>query len=820
MRKGKINREMGAILVLFVLSLPAILGLSFLALDAGYLYLTKARLDKASRIAAATALNMTALRGWAAIATTESTRDPLLGYKTASAVGIQNPPVNDANTKLLEQVKSATIKALQPYFPNDFKPSQTGGAIKSDYLKFLDSNGRESESPGVTSLDICGKPCGGTERKVESAGVTFQLSYRAPTLLLGSLAQLTGGGQCSPDSNGAMRCSVKTAAKKAGYLNPANIVLLLDTSGSMQETVEGETKLKKLQEAVNTFIDMFNPNQDKISLVRFGTTAQQLRPLGDFKGGDANTGFLTIKQEVAALQAGGQTNPCDALLQGKSSFTGLAGTDAKFVVLFTDGAPNVYRLDFSEQNRLGEALGNKTPAQGKEGWYGWTVRWGKRKLASCPPSGVSSNPRDCDPVYGWPSVKSTKTSTPVSLTTIQKSLLLNEEGQFVWKDTTTEGSLPDKNLALEWDTDDGTYKWYGPSYLVQSEFQIDPAASLIDRIPASGVGSGTNLITCGPGSRKDSSGRALPGGLWKKNDTYTEMYNHSMYFASRVINMNWKLTGSNGALQVLPSLSGMGSSGVIPPHDDDTSYQVAAPDYFKKPNGKSAAQPLKERDTGAQEEVPGCLSSLNAFLPGYPSAKIWVGKNDPGQGNLNPAIVGNADAQSIVSVGEVVKTAELPYYCAIRAADMLREENVPVFTIGLGPSATDKYGEYCNDPMQNALDFSSRKDGFLKRLAYAPESLKDPAGQTKEWNDLSNFNHTDAKNNSENHQIHCTTHPLNGQRISRGYAESRTQDGSPMSNSPAPSGDNFGSYYGSNDPSQLNGIFGRVAKEVLLRLAG
>lgn len=818
MRKGKINREMGAILVLFVLSLPAILGLSCLALDAGYLYLTKARLDKASRIAAATALNMTALRGWAAIATTESTRDPILGYKTAGAVGIPNPPVNDTNTKLLEQVKSATIQALQPYFPNDFKSSQTGGAIKSDYLKFLDSNGIESESPGVTSLDICGKPCSQKrEEEKEDAGVTFQLSYKAPTLLLGSLAQLTGGGQCA-NYDGTTRCSVKTAAKKSGYLKPANIVLLLDTSGSMQETVDGETKLRKLQGAVNTFVDMFNPNQDKISLVRFGTTAQQLRPLGDFKGGDANTGFLTIKQEVAALQAGGQTNPCDALLQAKGTLEALQKTDAKFAVLFTDGAPNVYRLDFSDSSRLGEALDGKTPPHGREGWYGWTVRWGRRKLASCPPSGVSSNPRDCDPVYGWPSVKSTKTSTSVDLTTIQNSLRLNEEGQFVWKDTTTEGSLPDKNLALDWDTDDGSYKWYGPSYLVQAEFQIDPAASLIDRIPTSGVASGTNLITCGPGSRKDSNGKALPGALWKKNDIYPEMYNHSLYFASRVINKNWRLTGFNGALQVLPSLSGMGSSGVIPPHDVDTSYQVAAPGYFKVPKGKSAAQPLKERDAGAQEEVPGCLSSLNAFLPGDSLAQIWVGKDDPGKGNLNPGIVSNVTAASINKVGEVVKTAELPYYCAIRAADRLRQNNVPVFTIGLGPSATDKYGEDCNDPMQNALDFSSRKDGFLRRLAYAPESLEDPTDPSRGWNSLSNFN---IRNDTiENCTKNDPTYPLEGQIISRGYAESRTQDGSPMSNSPAPGGDNFGSHYGSNDPSQLNGIFGRVAKEVLIRLAG
>jgi hypothetical protein len=115
------------------------------------------------------------------------------------------------------------------------------------------------------------------------------------------------------------------------------------------------------------------------------------------------------------------------------------------------------------------------------------------------------------------------------------------------------------------------------------------------------------------------------------------------------------------------------------------------------------------------------LNTLNSFVPGTP-AEIHVRG-----GSAQDAFISNRQATTIESRGEIVKSAELPYYCAIRAADYLRERGVILFVIGLGPAASDRYTSLCTDPLQNALDFDTRKDIFLRRLAFAPESLANPA---------------------------------------------------------------------------------------------
>jgi hypothetical protein len=164
-----------------------------------------------------------------------------------------------------------------------------------------------------------------------------------------------------------------------------------------------------------------------------------------------------------------------------------------------------------------------------------------------------------------------------------------------------------------------------------------------------------------------------------------------------------------------------------------------------------------------------------------------------------------------------VKTAELPYYCAIRAADVLRQQGVRIFTVGLGNPAPTGAG--CNDPLENALDFDSRKDRFLTRLALDPNSLANPqnafgAGGLGEWTGV-NFT------KQSNLTIQCENHPLNGQRVYLGYGEAGNPD-NPTSWTPAQHGftqQDVGGYYATNDPAQLRGVFGQVAKQILLQLS-
>jgi hypothetical protein len=127
--------------------------------------------------------------------------------------------------------------------------------------------------------------------------------------------------------------------------------------------------------------------------------------------------------------------------------------------------------------------------------------------------------------------------------------------------------------------------------------------------------------------------------------------------------------------------------------------------------------------------------------------------------------------------------------------------------------------------MQNALDFSSRKDHFLRRLALAPEALNNPAsfigGKPSDWASGSDFRY------GQYTLSNCLSpsHPLASQNVNLGYSDT------PIESSFNPAADKagvtpstfnpnqLGAYYPSNDPKQLNALFGKIAKQILVRLA-
>jgi hypothetical protein len=165
----------------------------------------------------------------------------------------------------------------------------------------------------------------------------------------------------------------------------------------------------------------------------------------------------------------------------------------------------------------------------------------------------------------------------------------------------------------------------------------------------------------------------------------------------------------------------------------------------------------------------------------------------------------------------------MPYYCALRAADFLRSQRVVVFVVGLGPSATNSassgYGASCTDPLQNALDFESRKDYFLRRLAFAPESLANPAGfmagLDSAWDPQHDFGFQQREISG------CNNHPLSGLKVNMGYGEASSEN-RVISRTPQQHGftpGQLGAYYGSNDPTQLGVVFANVAKQILVRLS-
>ncbi len=823
------HRQAGVILVLFAIALPVLLGLLALAVDCGGLYLARMRLTKVARSSSATALNMMAIRGWGSLVTDpeESSSGLDLGLKTYNAE-INPPNATTANQALLQEVQRATMESLSAYYPGDFEGLASDQG--PEYLRFkIPGSTETTSSVTLSSLDLT------------DSSVRLVVRYAIPTYLLGAVSQALGMSTICQKmgSEQTSRCWVESSVPpdgKSGKMRRANVMMLLDVSGSMNEQANGKTKATALFEAAANFIDMFNPRNDRFAIIPYATTADTgttptLDPLDSATGGGIPD-YLPVKTAISALAVGGQTNQCDALIQVIRTLTEnpeLADRNVpKFVLLFTDGSPNVYRLNFCESDAGGDSSCTATPDRLRSalnlpgddsGWYGWTVKWDKREVfpltypspATCPANGsgeVSGNGNDipvCDPVWAFPKIVNTETAQDLPYEEVRDHLRLREDGEFVFKGGTygAEGvTLAELGYSLKfkdwmgWDLFRRDYqypdafKWHGPSYLVHSSFRIPRGVSLIDRIPLSLESGTTPAVTCGPGSRAP-----YPGALTQFSPIVADKYNHSRYFASRVVDRDWRYSGS--------------------PNDDSQDKQdktglkqdqlLSAPAYFDKPHTL----------LGSPNDTPGCLTTLSAKIP-FTDAQIHVGNN----------FVSNQKS-SIPSVGEAVKTAELPYYCALRAADYLRTQyGVVIFVVGLGDNASTIYGDSCKDPLQNPLDPNSRKDRFLRRLAFAPESLEDPVSffgkepmeidPDAAWGALYDFRFRTVDSFGS-----CTNHPLASATggIETGYYEDpdNISGFTPGDHGFSPS--HLGAYYAANNPRELKMIFGEIAKRVLLRLA-
>lgn len=819
------KRERGIMLVMFAVTIPVLLGLSALALDAGNLYLTRLRLDKAVREVSGTALSMVALQGWSGLVKEQDALPPeaclangtnLCGSLSGQSANVEHPDEDGpATAQILGAMQSAATKALG--FPecgsrggdNDDSNDGEDDTNGNQKCRFYSGTSPTGTTFGTEAINLNGE-----------TSVNVRIEYDTPTLLAGAMGEILDGFGAGCREG---RCTVSsTPTTQSGSLRRANLILLLDTSGSMSETATDEsafTKKERLTEAASSFIDMFNPSKDSVSIIQYSTAAKTIRPLGTFAQTGTKESTLEVKEAIATLQTGGMTNPCDAFLE-TLNLVPKDNTEPTFVVLFTDGAPNVYRMNFCNDN--GNCNSNKNleklrkkvadEASNNDGWYGWTVNWGERETYCTAGETDPDTGKDCDPFFSYPKVLR-QDGTQIPREEVKGKLILNSAGQFelaesseeqlklVFKETDNPPNEDAENLP--------NYKQFGPSYLVHfsgRETLLDPEITVIDRIPAK-KNDGTNIdppITCGPGSADAIINLPDPLGAFPDN------FNHARYFASRVLDVGWKLNGNypdvggsrrDEVLDVAKFTSGSNPNRIYaPPYFPDIENNL--PSSLRRPF-------LRKGQTGN-----GCLTQLSGFLPNNTDMKIFLGKK----------FVSNIDAESIKRVGEIVKSAELPYYCAIRAADALRERNVKIFTIGLGTPASAKYrknGEDCNDPMENALDFNSRKDKFLTRLALDPRALEHPESAYEPRSISSGWNKDDSFDFGYEavRQIECNNHPLDGETITIGYGE----DGIPEPSSRSPGGHRFnrnhvGTYYGSSDPSQLKGIFAQVAKQVLLEL--
>ena len=148
---------------------------------------------------------------------------------------------------------------------------------------------------------------------------------------------------------------------------PSDIVLVLDVSGSMDETFGGQTRLEALKSAVDSFIDKTaaqnekitdTAKKNKISIVKFAGNKSN-----EIGNGTYDTGFIfpqtnnysqivkglttvdqngqnDLKAEVSKLTAAGATSADYGMALAQTALQGSAADRHKVVVFFTDGEPN------------------------------------------------------------------------------------------------------------------------------------------------------------------------------------------------------------------------------------------------------------------------------------------------------------------------------------------------------------------------------------------------------------------------------------------------------------------------------------------------
>ena len=729
--------------VMFLILVGLFLTFAAFALDLGNFYLWQLRLDKAARAGALAGIGYRGLRGH-----TAAVQDDGNGIKAAAT--------------------SAVWDNLKTYGLTESSP---GIAIRNlQYSSFADN-------------------------------LTVAVEYQIPTILVGKLSNVLGFGfnsdptQSSGDPGRILHTRAHTAA-----LSAANVVLLLDVSGSMLCPITtncacrrnntcpvGEaTKLSRLVTGVQTFAQFFNPQRDRISVIAFNLAARRLFSFTDNDPNNpsplhlssatlldtitAPSGGTDVPQTTTAQQffseadtlrngltalAGSNTNHCDALAEGifelENLSTALYGTQNSagdssdrrqlqpFVVLFTDGAPNAMRGIFN----AAEMPANRCSTYSTGGG---------RIQTNCAP------PRDFyHYALEWVAGQSNG----------QPPLTYRGPGPFVQR-AISNGTTSEPTL-----------------------FQFPIAAGSV---------APNNSITCG-----------------------VEQSNPILF--ERTIT-----TVSGGTPP--RSQRGNPNTGCLTPQNPNT-FQFSIPYTNPDDNGNVGAN-----------------SSILTYQAGV--SNVTISSDDwpiPDQ-NWPPALFNPAPRP-----WGYQRYDQLPYYCAIEAADYIRTRFAGTFyVIGLGPTGSMRItnnNTRCDDPLQDADDHVGRKDWFLSRLAFSRNIASNPTTPT----DVRTLNQFALPNGKEypghdSRALGCNTHRFkikgysSGNLITQprfpltwGYTSRSGRVDGPTTyqtlrpfrpkvmdglHDDTPGAqyrrlDTQGEYFPTSDPNEVPNIFGIIAKAILLR---
>lgn len=676
-----------------------------LAVEAASLYRDRLRLERAARAATIAGVSWRVLMGW--------------WYVYGGEDVVNNPPQAPTMTLRPRNRLSDLQKRVKEVLVNNL--------YEAGFEVGTNSATPDTSSIGrIQNLFVVWNPV------TDSVSISFR--YLHKQLFLPSYLPGLGQIGCPPAG-----CPIDVGATST--LNPANIAMVLDTSGSMAcpaptaanpnpgcacrtaptgcssaANVAAST-LTALKSSVRDFYRYFNPFKDRIAVIPFNLGADP-NPLplnnGTIGYGATQAAYTAFTNKINNMVAFSNTNHCDGLLSAINIISGATvPSDNPTIVFFSDGAPNAGRYSFLEGPFTNQAIGNSasrlTEANPANDWYQYTLEWttntgsrylGPSPLINCQTASGSSSP-GCR-------------ITPVGATGSPQNTLFN---------LMIGGTVAAPN-ANPWPYPN-TPNGYNDASLSQSgrSIRCGPRESAIDKFQS--VLNSQQLSTTNPG--------VVTGGTQAC------------------------LTSNLGF--VLPGLR---------TNTDPATIDMTNP---------------VPTDAGQVARRGGDVR-FNEY-----------------QTLTGPAFYQPYDYE------------QLPYHCAIRAADYARITlGARVYAIGLGPRANRCAG----DPYQDVSNSVSRKDVFLSRLAF------DPAAEINEngYSFGSNRRQVTISGSA------CTGHSRIGQTINVGTASILATPNlrtllfqKQTLQNKDPDETLNGAYFPASNREQIQQSFIQIAKQILLRQA-
>jgi Ca-activated chloride channel homolog len=123
------------------------------------------------------------------------------------------------------------------------------------------------------------------------------------------------------------------------YKRRTNVMLVVDTSGSM----EGD-KLSSVQTALKTFIDQVKSDDERIGLIEFYSSVDEMVPLDELRANRS-----TLISRIAQLDAGGDTSLLDGVAAAYDRLQRLNDAERiNAIVVMTDGKENASNIGLRE----------------------------------------------------------------------------------------------------------------------------------------------------------------------------------------------------------------------------------------------------------------------------------------------------------------------------------------------------------------------------------------------------------------------------------------------------------------------------------------